>query len=200
MTALVLDFGGVLTSDLWEALRGFARREGLADDALVDLVTRDAEGVELLRALERGGIGQARFEREVSARLGVPAPGLLARMAAELRPDEQMLAAVARIRATGVKIGILSNSWGTGHFDPYAPWRLHERADVVVVSDQVGMRKPDPEIFDLVLDRLAEPPEACLFIDDIAAYLEPARAGGMAVWHHTSTPATLTELRRVYGE
>ncbi|GAA1396748.1 HAD family hydrolase [Catellatospora coxensis] len=198
MKALVLDFGGVLTNDFWEVLRGFARREGLDENALVDLVTKDAEGVGLLRNLERGSIGQAEFEREMSVRLGVPADGLLARMAADLRPDDEMLSAVAELRAAGVKVGILSNSWGSDYFDPYAPWNLEERADVVIISDQVRLRKPDPEIFDLVLDKLGVPAAECLFIDDIAAYLEPARAKGMAVWHHADSAATVAELRRTF--
>jgi putative hydrolase of the HAD superfamily len=170
--ALVLDFGGVLTNDFWEVLRSFARREGLPENALVDLVTRDPEGIELLRDLERGSIGQAEFESKMSARLGVPADGLLVRMAADLRPDDAMLSVVAELRAAGVKVGILSNSWGGDYFDPYAPWNLEERADVVVISDQVRLRKPDPEIFDLVLDQLGIPAAECLFIDDIPAYLE----------------------------
>lgn len=198
MKALLLDFGGVLTNDFWEVLRSFARREGLHENALVDLVTKDAEGVELLRNLERGSIGQAEFEREMSARLSVPADGLLARMAADLRPDDEMLSVVAELRAAGVKVGILSNSWGSDYFDPYAPWNLEERADVVVISDQVRLRKPDPEIFGLVLDKLGVQAAECLFIDDIPAYLEPARAKGMAVWHHANSAATVAELRRIF--
>jgi len=198
LKALLLDFGGVLTNDFWEVLRSFARREGLHENALVDLVTKDAEGVELLRNLERGSIGQAEFEREMSARLSVPADGLLARMAADLRPDDEMLSVVAELRAAGVKVGILSNSWGSDYFDPYAPWNLEERADVVVISDQVRLRKPDPEIFGLVLDKLGVQAAECLFIDDIPAYLEPARAKGMAVWHHANSAATVAELRRIF--
>jgi putative hydrolase of the HAD superfamily len=198
LNALVLDFGGVLTNDFWEVLRSFARREGLQESALVDLVTKDPEGIELLRDLERGSIGQAQFEREISARLGLPAEGLLQSMAADLRPDEEMLALVEELRAAGVKIGILSNSWGSDYFDPYAPWNLQERSDVVIISDQVRLRKPDPEIFDIAIDKLGVPASDCLFVDDIAAYLEPARAKGMAVWHHTSTPETVAELRRVF--
>lgn len=198
MKGLVLDFGGVLTNDFWDVLRSFARREGLHENALVDLVTKDAEGIELLRNLERGSIGQAKFEREMSTRLGVPADGLLARMAADLQPDDEMLAIVAELRATGVKVGILSNSWGSDYFDPYAPWNLEDRADVVIISDQARLRKPDPEIFDLVLDKLGLPAPQCLFIDDIPAYLEPARAKGMAVWHHTNSAATVAELRRIF--
>lgn len=199
MKALILDFGGVLTNDFWEVLRGFARREGLHENALVELVTRDPEGIELLRGLERGSIGQAEFEHEMSARLGVEKDGLLERIAGDLRPDDVMLAVVAELRAAGVKIGILSNSLGSDYFDPYAPWHLEDRADVVIISDQVRLRKPEPAIFDLVVDKLGVPASSCLFIDDIAAYLEPARALGMTVWHHTDTTATIAELRAVFS-
>jgi putative hydrolase of the HAD superfamily len=199
LSALVLDFGGVLTNDFWEVLREYARRDGLPQDALVDLVTKDPEGSQLLRSLEKGAIGQAAFEREVSRRLGVPRDGLLSRMAAALRPDEVMLAFVAEMRAQGVKIAILSNSWGSDYFDPYAPWKLHDRADVVVISDEVRMRKPEPGIFALVVDKLGVPASECVFVDDIAAYLAPAKAIGMVTVHHIDAESTIAELRRVFA-
>lgn len=194
----MLDFGGVLTTNLWESLRSFARREGLPENALVDLLTKDPEGINLLRSLERGAIGQLQFEREVASRLGVPADRLLVRMAADLKPDDDMLSTVAEIRATGVKVAVLSNSWGSDYFNPYGPWNLDERADVVILSHQVRLRKPDPEIFDLVVEKLGVPAGECLFIDDIPEYLEPARAKGMAVWHHTDSAATVAQLRRIF--
>lgn len=200
MKALVLDFGGVLTNDFWEALRSFARREGLDENALVDLVTKDPQGVQLLRDLERGNIRQTHFVHEMAQRLGLPADGLLESMAADLRPDEDMLALGDELRAAGVKIGILSNSWGSEPFDPYRSWELHNRADVVVISDQVRLRKPEPEIFDLIVDRLGVPANECLFVDDVAPYLEPASAKGMAVWHHTNTADTITHLRTVFAD
>jgi len=199
MKALILDFGGVLTNDYWEVLRGFARREGLEEDTFLGLFTKDPVGMELLRGLERGSIGQSRFETELAARLGLSPDGLLKRMGADLRPDEQMLAFVAELRAAGVKIAVLSNSLGSDYYDPYAPWDLASRCDVVIISDQVRLRKPEPEIFDLVLEKLGVPASECLFVDDIAAYLKPAQAKGMAVWHHTSTAATVAELRRVFS-
>jgi len=197
--ALILDFGGVLTNDFWETLRGFAKREGLDENTFLALFTRDPEGMELLRGLERGSIGQARFESELAARLGIAPDGLLERMGADLRPDEQMLALVAELRAAGIKIAVLSNSLGSDYHDFYAPFELESRADVVIISHQVKLRKPEPEIFALVLERLGLPADECLFVDDIAAYLKPAQAMGMAVWHHTSTTETVAELRRVFG-
>jgi len=197
--ALILDFGGVLTLDFWEALREFCRAEGLPGDALVDLVTRDPDGRRMLVDLERGAIGQAEFEQYMADRLGLERGGLLARMAAGLRPDDVMLAAVAQLRKAGVKIAILSNSWGSDFFDPYAPWELESRADVVVISDQVRMRKPDAEIFDLTVEKLDVPAAACVFVDDIAAYLEPARDRGMIVVHHTESTKTVQRLAELFG-
>jgi putative hydrolase of the HAD superfamily len=194
--ALILDFGGVLTSDFVESQRAFARAEGLSEEALLP----DAEGAALLRDLERGAISQDDFETAMAAKLGIPRDGLLRRMVAHLEPNEEMLAFIAELRASGVKIGVLSNSLGAGYLDPYAPWGLAERADAIVISHEVRLRKPDPEIFDLIVERLGIPARDCLFVDDIAAYLEPARAKDMAVWHHTDTSATLVELRQVFHE
>jgi putative hydrolase of the HAD superfamily len=196
--ALILDFGGVLTSDFREALRQFCRHAGLPDDALIDLVTKDPDGRRMLTDLERGTIGQAEFEIYMAERLGVERDGLLARMASDLRPDEMMLDTVARLRAAGVKVAILSNSWGSDHFDPYAPWALETRADVVIISDQVRMRKPDPDIFDLAVHKLGLPAETCVFVDDIAAYLEPARERGMTVIHHTDSLETIRALEDLF--
>ncbi len=198
-TALILDFGGVLTSDFWEALRSFARREGLPNDTLVDLVTKDPAGSGLLRGLERGDIDQAQFEQEIAAHLGVPSAGLLERMAADLRPGDQMLDVIAELRARGVKVAVLSNSWGSDYFDPYAPWKLEDRVDAVIRSDRVHLRKPEPAIFDLAVDELNAPASECVFVDDIAAYLEPAQALGMTVIHHVHPDATIAELRRLFA-
>ncbi|WP_412542459.1 HAD family phosphatase [Longispora sp. K20-0274] len=196
--ALILDFGGVLTTDFWACLRAFEHREGLAPGALVDLVTLDPAGHRLICDLERGAIGQAVFEREVGDRLGVDPDGLLARMAADLRPDKEMLDVAAELRAGGVRVAILSNSWGSDYFDPYAPWQLDDLADVVVISDRVGLRKPDPRIFALTVDRLGVPAAACVFVDDIAAYLTPAAALGMTVVHHTGADRTVPALRAAF--
>jgi putative hydrolase of the HAD superfamily len=199
LRALILDFGGVLTLDFWDALRGFCCREGLPEDALVDLVTTDLDGRRMLTDLERGVIGQREFEAYVAERLGVDSDGLLARMAAELVPDHRMLDAVAQLRAAGVRIAVLSNSWGSDYVDPYAPWALSSRADVVIISDQVRMRKPDPGIFDLVVAQLGVPAQACVFVDDIAAYLEPARERGMTVIHHTNSATTVSKLEELFN-
>ncbi|WP_018350609.1 HAD family hydrolase [Longispora albida] len=189
MKALITDFGGVLTSSFLGCLSAFDAAEGLPPGTLASAVASD-----LGRDLERGAIGQREFEEKMAVRLGVAPEGLLARMAAALEPDEAMLAGLARIRAAGVRVAILSNSWGTGHFDPYRPFDVEGRADVVVISDQVRLRKPDPRIFELTVARLGVPATACVFVDDVKDYLVPAARLGMTVVHHRDAAGTLAEL------
>lgn len=198
-TCLILDFGGVLTTDLWESIRGCARREGLAGDAFLDLLKHDPRVRALYLGAERGEVAQADFERGLAEAAGLSPQGLFARLCTDLRPDETMLTYVARLRATGVRVGILSNSWGAGYFDPYDGYDLDDRADAVVISDHVGMRKPEPGIFTLMVDKLGVPAHECVFVDDMAANLPPAQALGMQVVHHTAAPATIEALTGLFA-
>jgi putative hydrolase of the HAD superfamily len=198
-TALILDFGGVLTTDLWESIRGCARREGLPDNTLLDLLRHDPVVHPLYLQLERGEVNQDDFEQHLAAAAGLAPKQLLARMCADLRPDTQMLSAVAALRAQGVRIGVLSNSWGTGYFSPYEGYDLDDRADAIIYSDQVQLRKPEPAIFELMVDKLGVKAPDCVFVDDIAGNLPPAVALGMCVVHHVTTSATLRELTEIFG-
>ena len=198
-TALILDFGGVLTTDLWASVRACSRREGLADDALLNLLHRDPDIHHLFVGLERGEVGQAHFEAQLAAAAGLSPHGLLNRMCADLRPDHAMLSAVAILRDAGIRIGVLSNTWGTGYFNPYKGYDLQGRADAVILSDQVGYRKPEPEIFAMMLDLLAIEPHTTVFVDDVATNLPPAAALGMTVIHHVNTRLTVPELERLFS-
>lgn len=197
-TALILDFGGVLTSDLWESIRACARREGLADNALLDLIRHDDEVHQLYIGMERGEVSQNDFEKGLANAARISPDGLLARMCASLRPDDLMLNAVADLRSRGVRIGVLSNSWGTGYFNPYKGYELDKRADALIFSDQVGLRKPEPEIFLLILDLLGISGHESVFVDDIAANLIPAQELGMSVMHHVDSRETIVELQRQF--
>jgi putative hydrolase of the HAD superfamily len=196
---LILDFGGVLTSDFFEALRGFCRREGLPEDALLHLISVDDGAKGVLVDLERGTIGQPEFEAQMAELLGVPQTGLLRRIAADLKPEEPMLQACENLRRHGIKLGVLSNSWGSEPFDPYRPWCLERNFDSVVISHRVGLRKPDPRIFELAAQGLGLTPEECVYVDDIALYLEPARDMGMRVVHHTDAALTIRELETIFS-
>ena len=80
-------------------------------------------------------------------------------------------------------------------------WRsklpIDEIFETVVDSGFVGMRKPDPAIYALVLEQLALPADACVFVDDLAHNVEAARALGFAVVHHEDTARTIAELDAV---
>jgi putative hydrolase of the HAD superfamily len=198
-TALILDFGGVLTTDLWASVRACARREGLDEDTLLDLLSKDPEIHPLFMQLERGEVSQPDFEAELAAAAGLPPDGLLGRMCADLRPDEAMLTAVAALRQSGAQIGILSNTWGTGYFNPYEGYDLEDRADVLILSDQVRLRKPEKGIFQMMLDRLSVKAHGAVFVDDVAGHLPTAATMGLTVVHHIRTSDTLTELERLFA-
>jgi len=198
-TALILDFGGVLTSDLWNSVRACSRREGLPPDRLLDLIHKDPQIHPLFVGLERGEVGQHEFETHLGAAAGIRPERLLERMCADLRPDNAMLAAVATLRTQGIRIGVLSNSWGSGYFSPYRGYRLEDQTDVVILSDQVRLRKPEPAIFELMLARLETTAAMSVFVDDVAVNLPPAEAMGMGVVHHVDTRQTLIELGRAFA-
>jgi FMN phosphatase YigB (HAD superfamily) len=91
-------------------------------------------------------------------------------------PCQPVLDLAARARAADMLVGVLSNSWDGGGYDAYAGYDLEERFDTVVISDQVGMGKPDEAIYRLAADNLGAAPEECVFVDDNSAYLV-ARTG-----------------------
>ena len=199
-TALILDFGGVLTTDLWASVRACARHEGLPDNALLDLLRGDPKIHPLNKGLECGEVDQIEFEAHLGAAAGISPDRLLARMCAALRPDQTMLDAVAVLRRAGTRIGILSNSWGSGYFSPYEGYDLENRADALVFSDQVRLRKPEPAIFHLMLDKLGVTATDSVFVDDLAANLVPASELGMRTIHHVDTRQTLAHLELVFRQ
>ena len=190
---LIVDFGGVLTTDVFAAFRAFCQAEGLADDTVRDRFRSDPEARALLAALETGALATVDFEPRFGALLGVSPDGLIARLFAGMQPDDAMLDGVRALRAAGVRTGLLSNSWGDGL--AYDPALLEELFDAWVISSEVGLRKPDPAIYELATQRIGLPPTACVYVDDLPGNLKPARALGMAtVLHRGDAAATLAEV------
>ncbi len=193
---LLVDYGGVLTTDLFDSFRSFCEREGLDPSAVRRVFREDRGARELLIGLETGRLPEEEFEPRFAAVLGVPAAGLIDRLFAGSRPDEVMQTAVARARAAGVRTGLISNSWGTRRYDRA---QLAELFDGVVISGEVGIRKPSSEIYTLGSEAIGVEPSACVFVDDLPFNLEPAAELGMATIHHTSTEETVSELERLFG-
>lgn len=102
-----------------------------------------------------------------------------------------MAEAVARARAAGVRTGLISNSWGGA---AYRRERFEELFDAVVISEEVGMRKPHPSIYRLAASRIGVEPVACVFVDDLLPNVEGARAVGMEGIVHRSADFTIPKL------
>jgi putative hydrolase of the HAD superfamily len=193
---LLVDWGGVLTSDVFESFRAFCELEGLEPGAVRERFRHDRDCRELLIGLETGAIEEAEFEPRFAAQLGVAAPGLIDRLFAGSRPDEEMLGAVGRARAAGIRTGLVSNSWGTRR---YPKPLLAELFDGVVISGEVGIRKPAPEIYALGAQHIGVDPAECVFVDDLRFNLTPAAELGMATVHHRAATETIAELERLLG-
>jgi epoxide hydrolase-like predicted phosphatase len=91
---------------------------------------------------------------------------------------------------------LISNSWGTRRYDR---GKLAELFDGVVISGEVGMRKPAPEMYELGAQRIGVEPNQCVFVDDLPFNLKPAQELGMATIHHVSAAGTIAELERMLG-
>jgi putative hydrolase of the HAD superfamily len=190
---LIVDYGGVLTTDVFASFRAFCEAEGLAPDAVRDRFRSDPEARELLSRLETGALGVAEFEPRFAALLEVESERLIGRLFGAMGPDAAMLDGVRAARRAGIRTGLLSNSWGDAL--AYDDALLEELFDAWVISGEVGLRKPDPAIYELVAERLGLPPAACVFVDDLPGNLKPARALGMAtVLHRGDADATLAEV------
>jgi putative hydrolase of the HAD superfamily len=193
-SGLIIDYGGVLTSDVFGSFRAFCRAEGLPDETVRERFRSDPEARALLASLETGELGPAEFEPRFGALLGVSPEGLIGRLFAGMTPDVAMLEGVRELHGAGVRTGLLSNSWGDAL--AYDEALLNELFDTVVISSEVGVRKPDPAVYELATTRLGLPPPACVFVDDLPGNLKPARALGMAtVLHRGDAAATLAEVR-----
>jgi epoxide hydrolase-like predicted phosphatase len=195
--AVLFDFGGVLTTPVWDSFSAFCRSEGLEPDAIKNLFRTDPEALADLRGLETGSMTEAGFERSFGARLGLRHPdGLIDSMFEGMKPVEPMVDAVRAIRRSGLLTGLVSNSWSTAHYDRSL---LAELFDAVVISAEVGLHKPQPEIYRLAAERLEVEPEGCLFVDDLRENCEGAEAVGMTAIRHRSAPETIAKLAELTG-
>jgi epoxide hydrolase-like predicted phosphatase len=194
---LLVDFGGVLTTNVFQSFQDFCEVEGLAPGTVRDRFRGDPEAQRLLFDLEEGRLTEEEFEPRFAAVLGVADPlGLIDRLFAGMRADEEMLSAVAAAKRAGVRTGLVSNSWGKGRYDRS---RFPELFDGTVISGEVGMRKPLPEIYALGAESIGLEPADCVFVDDLPPNLKPAAELGMATVHHVTAAQTIPQLEELLG-
>jgi putative hydrolase of the HAD superfamily len=195
VNGLLVDYGGVLTTNVFESFRAFCRTEGLEVDLVRRLFREDPAALDLLRQLETGKLDEDEFSELFAPLLGVnDHEGLVDRLFAGMEPNELMFEALRRARAAGLRTGMVSNSWGRGRYDRDA---FGELFDGVVISGEVGLHKPQPEIFTLGAERIGLEPSTCVFVDDLRENCEGAEAVGMTAVLHRDTERTLERLEEL---
>src|SRR5215212_9674904 len=191
-TALLVDFGGVLTTSVWDSFADFCREKGLEEDKVKRLFREDPGALATLRGLETGAIQEDEFEERFAKLLGLEeATDLIDSMFRGMLPCEPMVNAVRAVGERGLKTGLISNSWSTSHYDKDL---LAELFDTAVISAEVGLHKPQPEIYRLAAERLSEPPASCVFVDDLRENCEGAEAVGMTAILHRDPAATVARI------
>jgi epoxide hydrolase-like predicted phosphatase len=194
---LLVDFGGVLTTNVFQSFRAFCAAEGLPPDAFADLLRSSPETRVELRKLETAQIDADEFGAHLAPLLGVAdadADGLMDRIFAGIGPEPAMVEAVRRARQAGVRTGLVSNSVGADIYDRAA---LDELFDAIVISGEVGLHKPQREIFLLGAERIELAPAECVFVDDLRENCAGAVAVGMTAVLHRGPAQTLPELERL---
>ncbi len=202
-TAVLVDFGGVLTSSVLRAFEDFGGASLGGDPRLpLTLLSRDDVSKKLLSDHESGKIDQEAFEAGFGGeRLRahgavVDSEGLVDRMQAGLIRDEEMVRLIADVRAAGHPVALVSNAFGR---DCYAGFVLEDLADEVVISSEVGIRKPSRQIYTIACERLGVAPEGAVMIDDLQQNLDGAARLGIAGILHTDAESTRSQLESTFG-
>ncbi len=207
ITTVISDFGGVLTTPLLAAFAAFQDDSGISPEKL-GLAMREglAEGEEIpLFKLERGEISEdafiERLEEGLEAVLGHRRHlhHFRQKFWGALHPNEEMIALMHELKASGLKMAMLTNN--VREWEPL--WRsmlpVDEIFEEIVDSAFVGCRKPEPRIYELTLERVGVPAGSCLFIDDLEVNCEGAEAAGMSAVHFRDNEQTIGEVRAALG-
>jgi putative hydrolase of the HAD superfamily len=207
LEAVISDFGGVLTSPLQDSFTAFHDSSGISLESLgkaIGAVTL-RHGSNPLFELETGRMTEAAFLQALSDELGeqlgrpVELRGFGERYFQNLHPNGPMIDYMRDLKRRGYKLAICTNNvreWETR-------WRamlpVDEIFDVVVDSGFVGVRKPDPRIYEITLERLEVAPESALLVDDIDTNCVGARELGLRTVWFRSTEQAIEEIERALG-
>jgi putative hydrolase of the HAD superfamily len=202
--AVISDFGGVLTTPLLGSFAAFQDETGISASSLGTAMQRIAErqGEHPLFELERGRITETDFLAALRVELAVelghePELHRFREIYFDaLQPNQPMVDAMHDLKGRGYRMALLTNN--VREWEPL--WRgmlpVDEIFEVIVDSAFVGMRKPEPEIYDLAVERIGDGVGAseCLFVDDVEVNVEAARELGMAAVHFRSAGQAIPEI------
>jgi putative hydrolase of the HAD superfamily len=211
--AVIWDFGGVITSSPFEAFNAYERANGLPKDFIrtINATNPDDNAWALF---ERNEIDAAAFDAQFRAETlakghDVPGSDVLALLAGDIRPE--MVAVLDGLKARGLRLACITNNVKIGSGAKNNPGMAREpqkaaaiadvmsRFEHVIESSEVGVRKPQPEIYHMACDRLGVAPEMCIFLDDLGINLKPARAMGMGTVKVLNAAQAIADLSALLG-
>ncbi len=203
--AVIWDFGGVFTASPFEAFARYERERGLPQDMIRKINSTNPLENAWAR-FERSAIDfdafDVEFAREARA-LGHHVPGrdVIALLAGDFRPE--MVAALKRVREN-YKTGCITNNLPANQTGSAQGRGLYAREimdmfDHVIELSKIGIRKPDPRIYEMMCEALNVEPQACVYLDDLGVNLKPAKAMGMTTVKVESAVQAIAELEKALG-
>ncbi|HWU26044.1 MAG TPA: HAD-IA family hydrolase [Rhizomicrobium sp.] len=203
--AVIWDFGGVFTSSPFEAFARYEQEQGLPQNLI-----RQINSINPLEnawaRFERSELDLDRFDEEFAKEARahghhVPGRDVIALLAGDFRPE--MVAALKRVKRN-YKTGCITNNLPSNHSGSKDGRMLYAREimdlfDHVIESAKIGIRKPNPRIYEMMCEALDVAPERCVYLDDLGMNLKPAKAMGMATIKVESGAQAIGELERVLG-
>ncbi|HVV40565.1 MAG TPA: HAD-IA family hydrolase [Nitrobacter sp.] len=205
VAAVIWDFGGVLTTSPFEAFMRYETERGLP----ADIIRRTNAENHLENAwakFERAEIDAATFDELFAAEsraLGAEVRGrdVLPLLSGDLRPE--MVEALRRVKQR-FKTGCITNNLPANAIGSKTGRSLYVAEvmalfDHVIESARIGLRKPDPRIYTMMVDKLGVDPAQCVYLDDLGVNLKPARAMGMTTIKVLNAPQAIAELEAATG-
>jgi putative hydrolase of the HAD superfamily len=203
--AVIWDFGGVLTSSPFEAFARFETERGLP----LDIIRRTNASNHWENAwakFERAEVDLETFDQLFAAEslaLGAEVRGkeVLPLLSGDLRPE--MVDALKRVKAE-LKTGCITNNLPANAIGSIGGRSLYITEvmalfDHVIESAKIGLRKPDPRIYRMMVEALDVDPRACVYLDDLGVNLKPARDMGMTTIKVVNAPQAIAELEAATG-
>jgi putative hydrolase of the HAD superfamily len=202
--AVIWDFGGVFTSSPFEAFARYERERGLPENLIRQI--NSANPLENAWAkFERSELDLDQFDVEFAKEanaLGhhVPGKDIIALLSGDFRPD--VIEALRRIKKAGYKTGCITNNVpanmsGSKEGRTLYAREIMEMFDHLIESSKIGIRKPNPRIYEMMCETLSVAPDACIYLDDLGMNLKPAKAMGMATIKVESGPQAIAELEKL---
>lgn len=205
--AVIFDFGGVITSSPFEAFARLEGQRGVPANSVRRINSANPDDNAWAR-FERAQIDAAQFDAAFTAEaealgiIGLSGADVLACLAGDVRPD--MVAKLDDLKARGLTLGCITNNVPSGKGSGMAMTDekaaqvadIMARFDHVIESSKVGLRKPDPRIYQMMCDHLGVTPDRCIYLDDLGINCKPAAVLGMKAIKVISGEQALTDLEQ----